>query len=417
MMKLCILGGGSVNTPLFVRALSNRQNGISSELCLFDIDETNLKIVADYCRFLAGKLDLNISITESSSIERAVHGATHILNMMRVGGAAAILADRRQLALSGIAGHAASYAEACRIVPVLMQYLPVIEKTAPHAMFINFSNPVSIICNAIARRFKINFIGLCYHATMMKHNFAALLGSPPDELDIRSFGINHFSWVTDVRVTGKSRFGELVDAIIRKQLKEYNYDCIKPLNVIPIGHAFSAYRKGGRFFAPEKGKRGNAADILYKFFVSKSIYVRYYSGQRRRMLNAYQNKDYSTLETLSANAPWYVSCVVPFLEDLIQRSARKHYLLTVRSAREPGVKNTAYEVPCEVADNRIVQQEVISSMPEFIIKAVRNITDSENLMIRAIVEKSPAIGLQALLIHPHVYSQKCAVRFCDFYFG
>jgi alpha-galactosidase len=297
-----------------------------------------------------------------------------------------------------------------------MPYLGIVEKNAPRATLINFSNPVSVACNAIARYSSMDFIGLCYHSTKLRRDFAVLLGTPPDDLEIFSFGLNHFSWITDARVKGKSCFKELVDAIARLKIKDYNYDCIQTFNAVPIGHAYSMYHRGSRYLAPEKGKRGNLEDIAYRFFVSKSVYTRHFINRQNRLLKAYAKKDLAVLDDLRRKAPWYESCIVPFLADLMQTSKSIEYLLTIRGADNLG-RVRAYEVPCTVRNSTVDRKKAAGAVPEFVIDAVQNIAASEELMIEAIMKRSAALGMQAMVIHPHVYSQECARKFCDFYLG
>lgn len=417
MKKLCILGGGSLNTPLLIYNLIRQKDSFIDKIYLYDIDRETLSIVGNYCKSLVGKSNLPTLIEFGVDLAEAVSGSTYILNQIRVGGIRSQIDDRRFLTISGIAGHAASYVEAIRSLPVIFSYLPIIEENVPGLIFINFSNPVSIICEAISQWSKVDCVGLCYHTTIMKNDFAKLLNVPSDEIIIHSFGINHFSWVLDVLVNGKSSFSELLTLIIEQRIKKYNYEFIKPLNIIPIGHAYSLYHRGGRFFVPEKGVKGNILDIIHKFIIPRQVLLRRLIKNRKRILNAYKNYDIRILDELNRKVPWYRSCIAPFLRDLNKNTGAKKYILTVKNKEYPAIKSATIETNCEVMADHITPVSMKKDIPDFLLYAVQNIVNSEKLMIKAIKEKSKMLALESMLIHPDIHSQKCIEKFLQFYFS
>lgn len=417
MKKLCILGGGSLNTPLLIYNFLKYPELKFDEIFLFDINKDNLTVVGNYCNFLIEKYALVTKINFGTNLEEAVADATYILNKIRVGDAKTLVDDRHHLILSGITGHAASYAEAVRILPIIFDYLPIIEKYAPNALLINFSNPVSIICEAIALYSKINCIGLCYHTTLMKNDFARLLNVSPSKLIINSFGINHFSWVVDVLVNGESRFDELLNLIIEQKLKSYNYEFVKSLNIIPIGHTYSLLQRGCRFFDPAQGKKDNFQNIIYKFLTPKRLLINEFLKRQKIIIKAYECCNVDILEELNKRNPWYEVCIAPFLRDFEQQKDKEYYILTIRNIDcSNKIKSATIETNCEVVDNQVKPVKTEKSIPDFCQYAVQNIVNSENLMIKANKKKSKNLALESMLIHFNVYSQECAEKFLQFFF-
>jgi alpha-galactosidase/6-phospho-beta-glucosidase family protein len=147
-MKLTILGGGGVRVPLLVNGLVKSDLPID-EIALFDIDRTRVAAIAALAERFAGVA----RVTVEHSLDAAVDGASFIVTSIRVGGIERRAYDE-QIALShGLVGQEtvgpAGFAMAMRTIPPLLTYARTIERRAPNAWIINFTNPVGIVTQAI----------------------------------------------------------------------------------------------------------------------------------------------------------------------------------------------------------------------------------------------------------------------------
>jgi alpha-galactosidase len=112
------------------------------------------------------------------------------------------------------------------------------EEACPDAWFINFTNPMVRICDAIHRYSKIKVIGLCDQIYagygLVGYLLADQLGLPlPHEqhhfhdyshqaaqvIDIKAAGLNHFTWMLDVR---DRRNGEDLYPLVRERWAKSN---------------------------------------------------------------------------------------------------------------------------------------------------------------------------------------------------
>lgn len=125
-------------------------------------------------------------------------------------------------------GGPGGFFHAARNIGPVLEIVHDMEQICPDALFINFSNPMMRICDAINRYSKIKVVGLCHqiHAGygMVGFVIADRLGIsiPPGEfsthadpkywvklskiseqaeqlIDIKAAGLNHFTWMLDVR--------------------------------------------------------------------------------------------------------------------------------------------------------------------------------------------------------------------------
>jgi len=413
--KLVILGGGSLNTPAFFAALAHHSGLVWDEICLIDRSEEAVEIVGRFCRSIVERSDVPVTVTWETDVARAVAGAQYVLNMIRVGGIEGRIEDCRNLALSGIVGHAASYAEAIRNIPATLDLIRKIGTVAPDAVFVNFANPVSLLCEAIAAANSITCIGICYHAFLMRDDVASLLGVQPQQVHVEYLGLNHLGWVTDVQVDGHSQMSRLVNTMITRRVKKYNYQLIRPFGLIPIDHAFSLYRKGEVLYVRQKGIRGSLQDVLFKYVVADGHAARL-RRERDELKEAIRTGRSKVLDLLKARAPWYETCIVPFLAALDSGRPREFIVTWRHEGQMPGLPVITAESTAVVEGRQVRNAMVSASLPEFAVAWLQQVRNSEHLLIRAIREQSFDTALQALAIHPNVASVQHAERFLQHYF-
>jgi 6-phospho-beta-glucosidase len=312
--QLVVLGGSSLNTPALFAALAHYPRLALEEVCLVGRSDEQLEIVGRFCRRIVERLHLPTSVVWDTDLARAASGATYVLNVIRAGGVDGQVQDRRNLALSGIVGHAAGYAEALRNLPATLQSAGVLEVVAPTALLINFTNPVSALCEAVTEVSSLKCIGICHHAFAMRGDFATLLGVAPCRVRVEYFGLNHLGWVTDVLVDGHSQMRRLREVLVARRLKKYNYDVVDLFGLIPIKHASSLYRKGEVFYVREQGIRGSLVDAFSK--PAGGLLATRLRRERHKISAAVTAGRLEVLDTLSARAPWYGQCILPFLDAL-----------------------------------------------------------------------------------------------------
>jgi 6-phospho-beta-glucosidase len=146
--------------------------------------------------------------------EEAVDGADFVVVQLRVGGQAMRLVDETLPLDFGCVGQETTgpggFAKALRTVPVVLELAAETERRgAPGAWFVDFTNPVGIVTQALLDRGH-RAVGLCNSAIGFQRRFAALLGVAPDRVELEHVGLNHLTWERAVRVDGTDRLGELL---------------------------------------------------------------------------------------------------------------------------------------------------------------------------------------------------------------
>jgi len=243
MKKIVLLGVGSTYfTKGIVESLI--RDGGEFDLRLIDIDPHCLDIAVG----LAGKLVMEsnapIKISGSEDREEFLPGADIVTSTIGVGGRRAWEKDVtifRQFNINQTTGDtygAGGVSRALRQVPVMVSVAKDMERLCPEALFINFSNPLTVNCRAISKTTKIRTIGLCTGVKWWHHHLAGLIGVSPEEIWCEAIGVNHFTWITKFDRQGEDALALLQKKMIlnRKEVEKnpLTWDLFETFGYFPV---------------------------------------------------------------------------------------------------------------------------------------------------------------------------------------
>ena len=102
--------------------------------------------------------------------------------------------------------------KALRTLPVVLEIASrVRELAADDAWIVDFTNPVGIVTRSLLDHGH-QAVGLCNVAIGWQRSFARMLGVEPTRVEIDQVGLNHLSWVRQVRVDGDDVLADLMSA-------------------------------------------------------------------------------------------------------------------------------------------------------------------------------------------------------------
>ena len=218
MKTLVLLGVGST---YFTRGIveSLVEKGGEWDVRLVDIDAHCLDIAMRLAQKLVDAYKAPITISGSMDRRDVLTGANAVVSTIGVGGRKAWLQDilmPREFNIYQSTGDtygAGGVSRALRTIPALIEIARDIEQLCPQALLVNFSNPMSVNCRALAKMTNVNTIGLCYGVTYYEHFLANYIGVPFEETSCRAIGVNHFTWITDFMHNGMDAW-----PLVRKKL-------------------------------------------------------------------------------------------------------------------------------------------------------------------------------------------------------
>ncbi|NOZ27049.1 MAG: hypothetical protein GXP39_03220 [Chloroflexi bacterium] len=234
--KITVIGAGSAAFGLNTLAALMRSERLhGSQLALVDRNAETLDLVARLAQRLNREWDAQMTITTHTHHAEALEGTEFVVSAIEVPPREELWRSDYEIPLKygvrqpyGENGGPGGFAHAARNIGPVMEIVRDMELACPDAWYINFTNPMIRICDAIARYSKIKVVGLCHqiHAGygMVGYALAEDLGIevpegvvsthadprtwPPlievarqamKRIDIKAAGLNHFTWMLDVR--------------------------------------------------------------------------------------------------------------------------------------------------------------------------------------------------------------------------
>ena len=428
MRKVTIIGGGGVRTPLVIHAIAEAQAHLDvGELALFDIDAERTAIVAKLGTEIVRTFGSPMTVRASSLLEEAGDGADFVLNSIRVGGMAARARDERIAIEHGLAGQETTgpggAAMALRTVPVTLAQAKTVERAAPRAWFINFTNPAGLITQALMANTGLNVIGICDTPSELLDRISHVLGVPPEDVRADYAGLNHLGWIRRVEARGQDVTARLLadERALRRLYPADLFDpqLIKTLELIPSEYLFFYYsqRKAYQNQVRAGASRGEELTRL-----NTDLFCRLAAEDARHGLETYRryllrrNASYLKLEAEGgsafeadagqgdpfAAATGYHRIALDVMRGLVSETARE----VVVNVRNNGTiddlaPEDVVEVPCAI-DRNGAHPHPIGRLPEPVRGLVLAVKAYERCTIEAALQGSRSKASLALLEYPIV---------------
>ncbi|GAH40258.1 unnamed protein product, partial [marine sediment metagenome] len=231
-LNISIIGGGSFMwSPKIVTDLVDKKDLHDSQILLHDIDSEALDLTYRLGQKIIGEAEANFRIRATSNLEEALEEADFVILAISPGGLEAMRSDLEIPLKYGIyqaVGDTVGpggISRALRTIPVVVDIAKKMEDLCSDAWLINYTNPMSTLCRAISKSTGIKTIGLCHEPIAVLDTIKRIL-QIEDESDfqVKIAGINHLSWILELKVRGEDGFpilrnyidqhmGEIVEAV------------------------------------------------------------------------------------------------------------------------------------------------------------------------------------------------------------
>lgn len=250
--KIAFLGGGGVRTPLVVFGINESAKRLDAEeLVLYDVDRERVEMIARLGREVVRREGGPLRVSIAGTPEEAVDGATFVLNSVRVGGIATRAQDECSSIRCGYPGQETTgpggIAMGQRTIPVAIEYARMVERIAPRAWIINFTNPAGLITQAVMHHSNARVVGICDTPTEMLHRIQSALGATPQEVECEYVGLNHLGWVRKITLRGEDVTDRVLndDAILSQLYSAplFDHELIRALRLIPTEYLFFYYSR------------------------------------------------------------------------------------------------------------------------------------------------------------------------------
>jgi alpha-galactosidase len=254
-LKIVIVGAGSASFGLNTLATLLRESTLrGSTLALVDTNTNGLERIHRLAEHMNRQWHAGLTIESAADRRLLLDGADFVICTIEVGPREELWRRDWQASLRhGLRqpyaenGGPGGFAHTARNIPHIIDLARDMEKLCPSAILINLSNPLPRLCRAVAKYTSITPIGLCHqighgyrmaglaladqfgleappelldaatsHARGSRHSIGRFEREAARHLDIKAAGLNHFTWMLDVRAreTGEDLYPLLKERML-----------------------------------------------------------------------------------------------------------------------------------------------------------------------------------------------------------
>lgn len=420
-IRVAVVGGGSSYTPELIEGFLTHPDVPVERIVLLDVTagQDKQRIVEGLARRMVAKAGRAIRVEATLDREAALTGADFVCAQYRVGGLTARARDESIPLRHGRIGQetvgAGGFAKAYRTIPVALDLARDLERWAPDAWLLNFTNPAGMVTEALLTHGWRRTVGLCNAPMVMQRAIAQHLDVPPDTVLLDMYGLNHLSFAHRVWHGGRNILPEVLDAWLHGEgwpggpaFSDAMTRLIRQLGVLPNGY-LRYYWLPDQMLAEEQqamahGLGTRATEVMA---IEADLFRRY------------QDPDLTEKppELSRRGGAFYSQVAVDALEAIALDRPRAMVLnVTNGSTLADLPAESVVEVSCRV-DGDGAHPDPQPPVPPFLRGWLQLIKTYEQLTIDAAVRQDRDTAVQALSLHPLVGSVDVADRILDDMWG
>ncbi len=218
--KFTFIGAGSLGfTKNLITDILTFEAFADAEIHLMDINEKRLQYAKTGVERIVKAGNYKATVHATTDRVEAIKGADGVLITILQGGVSIWRSDIEipkkygvDICVGDTRGPSGIF-RFLRTAPVMLEICKDIEKYAPNAIVLNYTNPMAMLCRYLQEETKVNITGLCHSVQGTAKMLAEFIGVAPEKLDYTCAGINHQAFYTKLEVDGVDVYPKLKEAI------------------------------------------------------------------------------------------------------------------------------------------------------------------------------------------------------------
>ena len=439
---MTLLGSG-VRAPFVLRGLTAGQDDLGlDEVVIHDRDPERLELMTALGGHFCQTWGARFSVRGEPDPRAAIEGARFVFSAIRPGQEAARAVDEEVPLKHGVLGQETTgpggFAMALRTIPAMLEYARLIEEVAPNALLVNFTNPVGIVMQALHDHARVRAVGICDGPISMQRSVAAFLGLDRDRVHADYFGLNHCGWIHRVLVDGTDRLPEVIDRFEELQAFDeqwalFDPSLVRELGMLPMEYLYFYYYRDEavaniRGSGSSRGRQLQALNDGLWPVLRTCVDAGDLPGARAAWERAMGERDatYFARERGEAveepsddgdvfEGEGYEGVATAVMTAAVQRRKVPLILNVANRGAIGGLgDDDVVEVTC-MADEHGAHPLAQGDLPPGARELIQQVKLYERLTVRAAVEGSRDLALEALLAHPWVASYPAATAILSDY--
>ena len=233
MKKIAFIGAGSFGfTRCLVRDILSFPAFADSTIALMDIDEDRLAAIKKTVDRIVAAGNYPAKVFATKDRVEALKDADGVVCTILAGGVKVWRHDIEipkkygvDINIGDTRGPAGIF-RALRTIPVMLDICKDIELYCPNAIFLNYTNPMAMLCRAMQGQSKVKVTGLCHSVQGTAEMLARWIGAPMDEITYLCAGINHQAFYLEYKWKGKDAYPLIREAVTTRP-EIYNEEMVR----------------------------------------------------------------------------------------------------------------------------------------------------------------------------------------------
>ncbi|GHT56622.1 alpha-glucosidase/alpha-galactosidase [Spirochaetia bacterium] len=233
MKKITFIGAGSFGfTRTLVKDILTFPSFADAEIALMDINTERLEYITQAVNKIVKQGKYPAKVTSTTDRKKALEGADGVLITILAGGVQIFRSDIEIPKKYGIDTNVgdtrgpSGIFRFLRTAPEMMAICRDIEKYAPNAVVLNYTNPMAMLCRTMQAETKLSITGLCHSVQGTAEMLARWIGADFEkEVTYTCAGINHQAFYLEYKVNGKDAYPRIREAMKRPEV--YNEEIVR----------------------------------------------------------------------------------------------------------------------------------------------------------------------------------------------
>lgn len=387
------------------------------EIALFDIDGERLRDSEQMLLNLKQTSGSTCVVKPYADRKEALRGARYIVNAIQVGGYdPCTITDfeiPKKYGLRQTIGDTVGIGgifRNLRTIPVMLDFAADIREVCPDALFLNYTNPMAALTNAMITHGGVNTVGLCHSVQVCVPHLFEHLGMDPEGVKWHIAGINHMAWLLEVSKDGVDLYPEIKRRAAEKQ-KESHHDMVRYELMQKFGYYITESSEHNAEYHPYFIKK-NYPELVDRFNIPLDEYP-------RRCINQIEDwkkmRDSLVLDNNLEHCRTheYASYILEAIESDVPYRIGGNVMNTGLIPNLP--REACVEVPCLV-DRNGVTPTFVGNLPPQLAALNRTNINTQLLTIEAAITGKKEHIYHAAMLDPHTsaeLSMDDIIAMCD----
>ena len=424
MIKFALIGAGSLQfTSSLVRDLLTFPAFRQCEFALMDNNRTNLEGITKVCKKIITEMGcLECVISPTMNRAEALKDADAVLCTVFNGG---IEIWQHEIEIPkkygidiniGDTRSVSGIFRALRNIPLMLDICRDIEKYCPNAVFLNYTNPMSMLCGAMQRYANVEVTGICHSVQGTIKMLGEWLSIPENEIDYKCMGVNHQAFYTVLKHKGVDLYPRLYD-LVKNNIEVYNREQVRNEMFLKLGYYVTESSGHNSEYNQWFRKR---PDLIEKYCTHSTgwnpgEYAYSLNIRRERAENtSVQYDEFLTKEIHKTKSYEYAADIFN-----ARLGDGKPFIFNGNVTNNGSIPNLPYEACVEVpvvADRMGFKTTIAGPLPEHLAILVNTTARLESLTVDAAMKKSKEMVYHAVYMDP-LSSAVCSLdeikKLCD----